>query len=98
MAEKEIKAWYDDIDAATLQRIKTYSAFNDYQSKNWMMQTLYEAIVTKYGKEIGGSEQLTKAKEIINDFLDFESGAMERGCYIADDIRRRAEDFIKEEL
>ena len=26
-------AWYDDIDTATLQRIKTYSAFNDPESK-----------------------------------------------------------------
>jgi len=41
-------------------------------------------------------EQLTGAKEIINAFLDFEASAMERGCYIADDTRRRAEDFIKE--
>ena len=35
-------AWYDDIDAATLQRIKTYSAFNDPESKNLMVQTMYE--------------------------------------------------------
>ena len=37
-----MKAWYDDIDAATLQRIKTYSAFNDPKSKNLMIQTMYE--------------------------------------------------------
>ena len=37
-----MKAWYDDIDAATLQKIKTYSAFNDAKSKNLMMQTMYE--------------------------------------------------------
>lgn len=42
MAKEETKAWYDDIDAATLQRIKTYSAFNDATSKNLMMQTMYE--------------------------------------------------------
>ncbi len=36
-----------------------------------------------------------EAKKIINAFLDFEASAMERGCYIADDTRRRAEDFIK---
>lgn len=39
---QEMKAWYDDIDAATLQRIKTYSAFNDAESKNLMIQTMYE--------------------------------------------------------
>lgn len=37
-----MKAWYDDIDTATLQRIKTYSAFNDPESKNLMVQTMYE--------------------------------------------------------
>lgn len=42
MAKDKMKAWYDDIDAATLQRIKTYSAFNDVASKHLMMQTMYE--------------------------------------------------------
>jgi len=37
-----MKAWYDDIDSATLQRIKSYSAFNDATSKNLMIQTMYE--------------------------------------------------------
>ena len=37
-----MKAWYDDIDCATLQRIKAYSAFNDATSKNLMIQTMYE--------------------------------------------------------
>ena len=37
-----MEAWYDDIDSATLQRIKTYSAFNDAMSKNLMVQTMYE--------------------------------------------------------
>ena len=37
-----MKAWYDEIDSATLQRIKTYSAFNDATSKNLMVQTMYE--------------------------------------------------------
>lgn len=37
-----MKAWYDDIDTAILQRIKTYSAFNDFESKNLMIQTMYE--------------------------------------------------------
>jgi DNA-directed RNA polymerase subunit M/transcription elongation factor TFIIS len=37
-----MRPWYDDIDTATLQRIKTYSAFNDPESKNLMVQTMYE--------------------------------------------------------
>jgi predicted nuclease with TOPRIM domain len=42
MRRKKMEAWYDDIDSATLQRIKTYSAFNDATSKNLMVQTMYE--------------------------------------------------------
>ena len=42
MAKNKTTAWYDDIDAATFQRIMTYSAFNDAKSKNLMMQPMYE--------------------------------------------------------
>lgn len=42
MTKGKMKAWFDDIDAATLQRIKAYSAFNDAKSKNLMIQTMYE--------------------------------------------------------
>lgn len=45
--------WYDDIDAATLQRIKTYSAFCDYKSQNLMLQTLYEAMQKKIDENRG---------------------------------------------
>lgn len=41
--------------------------------------------------------QLTKAKELLNEFLDFESSCMERGIYISDKIRAEAEQFISEE-
>ena len=41
-------------------------------------------------------DQLTKAKEIIDVFLDFESSCMERGIYISDKIRAEAEQFLKE--
>lgn len=37
-----MRVWYDDIDTAILQKIKTYSAFNDPESKNLMVQTMYE--------------------------------------------------------
>ena len=40
--------------------------------------------------------QLEQAKEIIDRFLDFEASAMERGIYIADDLREKAEAFLKE--
>ena len=36
-------AWHDILDGATVQRIKTYSAFNDAESKNLMVQTAMEA-------------------------------------------------------
>lgn len=41
-------------------------------------------------------DQLTKAKELLNEFLDFESSCMERGIYISDKIRTEAEQFLKE--
>ena len=54
--------WYDDIDVATLQRIKTYSAFCDYKSQNLMLQTLYEAMQKKI------DEYKKTNKEIAKDF------------------------------
>ena len=50
--------------------------------------------VYPYIKELW--EQLEQAKEIINVFLDFESVCMENGIKIADDIREKAENFLKE--
>lgn len=38
-----MKKWYEELDEATKQRIKTYSAFNDWESKDLMLQTLHEA-------------------------------------------------------
>lgn len=54
--------WYDDIDVATLQRIKTYSAFCDYKSQNLMLQTLYEAMQKKI------DEYKKTNREIAKDF------------------------------
>lgn len=56
--------WYDDIDASTLQRIKTYSAFCDYKSQNLMLQTLYEAMQKKI------DEYKQTNKEIAKDYAD----------------------------
>lgn len=58
-----MRPWYDDIDAATLQRIKTYSAFNDPESKNLMVQTMYE-----YKQE--EIAELEKACEETQELLD----------------------------
>ena len=44
-------AWHDILDAATVQRIKTYSAFNDAESKNLMVQTAMEAGYELFKKE-----------------------------------------------
>ena len=40
-------------------------------------------------------KQLSKAKELLNEFLDFEASCMERGIYISDKTRAEAEQFIK---
>ena len=41
--------------------------------------------------------KLTEAKEIIDNFLDFESSCQERGIYISDEIREKANKFLEEE-
>lgn len=46
-----MEAWNKVLDSATVQRIRTYSAFNDPQSKHLMVQTALEA-----GAEIGKRE------------------------------------------
>ena len=40
--------------------------------------------------------KLTKAKELLNEFLDFESSCIERGIKISDKIRAEAEQFLKD--
>lgn len=68
-----MKAWYDDIDTATLQRIKTYSAFNDAESKNLMIQTVYEyrekeiAELEKENAEL--KAQIEELKKLIEENL-----------------------------
>ena len=78
-----MKAWHDILDSATVQRIRTYSAFNDPQSKHLMIQTALEA-----GAEIGKREicnmglalqsdmdktikQNMELKKILDDYRDF---------------------------
>lgn len=61
-----MSAWSDNIDSATLQRIKTYSAFNDAESKNLMLQTLYEAMQVKERAQVNKIKALEKTiKDLI---------------------------------
>lgn len=68
------KAWYDDVDAATLQRIKIYSAFNDAESKNLMVQTMYEYREEEIQDFKETNHELAleniKAKKIIRKLID----------------------------
>ena len=78
-----MEAWNKVLDSATVQRIRTYSAFNDPQSKHLMIQTALEA-----GAEIGKREicnmglalqsdmdrtigQNTELKKILDDYRGF---------------------------
>lgn len=78
-----MKVWHDILDSATVQSIRTYSAFNDPQSKHLMIQTALEA-----GAEIGKREicnmglalqsdmdktigQNMELKKILDDYRDF---------------------------
>lgn len=102
-----MKAWYDDIDAATLQRIKTYSAFNDAESKNLMIQTIYEYREQQLTKAKKIIEELSKSlflakgivRDLIDDTVDFKE-SKERAVYCYEqgsfDGYREAMSFLKE--
>ena len=77
--------WYDDIDVATLQRIKTYSAFCDYKSQNLMLQTLYEAMQKKI------DEYKKTNREIAKDFA-----ALRKQVPQWHDLRKDPNDLPKE--
>lgn len=79
--------WYDDIDVATLQRIKTYSAFCDYKSQNLMLQTLYEAMQKKI------DEYKKTNKEIAKDFA-----ALRKQVPQWHDLRKNPTDVPKENV
>lgn len=137
-----MKAWYDDVDSATLQRIKAYSTFNDATSKNLMIQTMYEyrekeikdfketnheladlCIQRKKENEelkekLAGAErtrdnlvqlgfptfqsckeyadQLTKAKEIIREFVKWANWQGNSKCPSYKSIQDKAEQFLRE--
>lgn len=103
----EMKAWYDDIDTATLQRIKTYSAFNDAESKNLMIQTIYEYREQQLIKAKKIIEELSKSlflakgivRDLIDDTVDFKE-SKERAVYCYErgsfDDYREAMSFLKE--
>ena len=79
--------WYDDIDVATLQRIKTYSAFCDYKSQNLMLQTLYEAMQKKI------DEYKKTNREIAKDFA-----ALRKQVPQWHDLRKDPTDVPKENV
>ena len=79
--------WYDDIDVATLQRIKTYSAFCDYKSQNLMLQTLYEAMQKKI------DEYKKTNREIAKDFA-----ALRKQVPQWHDLRKNPPDVPKENV
>lgn len=79
--------WYDDIDVATLQRIKTYSAFCDYKSQNLMLQTLYEAMQKKI------DEYKKTNREIAKDFA-----ALRKQVPQWHDLRKNPTDVPKENV
>ena len=86
--------WYDDIDVATLQRIKTYSAFCDYKSQNLMLQTLYEAMQ----KKIDEYKQTNRG--IAKDYADLQKQVKElqqENAELRDDNKVMADNYSKME-
>lgn len=98
------KLWYEEIDAATLQRIKAYSAFNDAESKNLMVQTIYEYREKEIEEfketnhdlaelAIARNKRITKAKELIENIIRVTWG---EGWNYSLDWKAKAEQFLKE--
>ena len=79
-----------------LQPVKLDSFCKENAELRAIAENQQSSNMERYFKNKELEKEIAEAKEIINAFLDFEASAMERGCYIADDTRRRAEDFIKE--
>lgn len=103
-AEKQVKEWIDYakqeygwedkvfelfkepmIEVATSVVVQTTK---DLQEENRSLLESCEGSTMMY-------KDLCKAKELLNEFLDFESSCMERGIYISDKIRAEAEQFLK---
>ena len=87
-----MKPWYDDIDVATFQRIKTYSAFCDYKSQNLMLQTLYEAMQ----KKIDEYKQTNRG--IAKDYADLQKQVKElqlENAELRDDNKVMADNYSK---
>lgn len=65
-----MKAWHDSVDEWVLQRIKNYSAFNDPESKNLMLQTLYEATVMNIAEKFAGLFGMSISKDDAERFIE----------------------------
>jgi hypothetical protein len=99
-----MKKWYEELDEATKQRIKTYSAFNDWESKDLMLQTLHEAEQKEIEEfketnhelaelAIARNKRITKAKELIENIIRVTWG---EGWNYSLDWKAKAEQFLKE--
>lgn len=86
-----MKPWYDDIDVATLQRIKTYSAFCDYKSQNLMLQTLYEAMQKKIDEykqtNRGIAKDYADLQKQVKELQQENAELKEKISYLEDNLR-----------
>ncbi len=62
-----------------------------WEGHYWILNDVYVEVATK------NDNKLIEAKEIIDTFLDFESSCQERGIYISDEMREKANKFLEEE-
>jgi len=98
-----MKKWYEELDEATKQRIKTYSAFNDWESKDLMLQTLHEAEQKEIEEfketnhelaelAIARNKRIFKAKELLKEAQGYIENNDDNGDALYDEI----EQFIQE--
>ena len=96
--KKEIKITLteNDIHTAYNKLLVKYAALEkenaELKEDNKVMADNYSKMEQKF------YDNLTKAKELLNEFLDFESSCMERGIYISDKTRAEAEHFLNSEV
>lgn len=86
-----------EVDIKRIADLEKENAELKSENQKWKdewQEQVQKAIDEGYARTLQ-TIQLTKAKELLNEFLDFESSCMERGIYISDKTRAEAEQFIK---
>ena len=79
-----MEAWNKVLDSATVQRIRTYSAFNDNTSKNLMVQTAmeegYRLAESIYQEQLIKYIDYVAERKLEEDFCKYKEAAKAAYC------------------